>query len=203
MSELREERHARQDPQAPLRSVRRSLLAQAPVRHGHAPTEGVGGSKVVLLVVLLVAQLMVILDITAVNIALPSLAARPRTSAARTISWTITSYSLDLRQPAPLRRPRRRPARAPAHVPDRPRRLHRLVARLGPRGHRRRAVRRTRGPGPRRRDALSGRALDHHDRLPGHASGPRRSRPGARSAVPAPRSASSSAASSPSSPTGG
>jgi len=47
----------------------------------------------VLLLVLLVAQLMVILDITAVNIALPSLAKDLRLSGSQ-ISWTITSYSL-------------------------------------------------------------------------------------------------------------
>ncbi len=46
-----------------------------------------------LLGVLLVAQLMVILDITAVNIALPSLAADLQLSGS-TVSWTITSYSL-------------------------------------------------------------------------------------------------------------
>jgi EmrB/QacA subfamily drug resistance transporter len=46
-----------------------------------------------LLPVLLVAQLMVILDITAVNIALPSLARDLQLSSAQ-ISWTITSYSL-------------------------------------------------------------------------------------------------------------
>ncbi|MGZ8696114.1 MAG: MFS transporter [Gaiellaceae bacterium] len=46
-----------------------------------------------LLLVLLVAQLMVILDITAVNIALPSLAQDLRLSGSQ-ISWTITSYSL-------------------------------------------------------------------------------------------------------------
>ena len=51
------------------------------------------GSKVVLLAVLLVAQLMVILDITAVNIALPSLA-RDLDISGSSISWTITSYSL-------------------------------------------------------------------------------------------------------------
>lgn len=62
-------------------------------RHGHAPTDGVGGSKAVLLAVLLVAQLMVILDITAVNIALPSLARDLKISGS-SISWTITSYSL-------------------------------------------------------------------------------------------------------------
>ena len=62
-------------------------------RHGHAPTESVGGSKFVLLAVLLVAQLMVILDITAVNIALPSLS-RDLDISGSSISWTITSYSL-------------------------------------------------------------------------------------------------------------
>src|SRR3954471_17899476 len=46
-----------------------------------------------LLPVLLVAQLMVILDITAVNIALPHIAADLQLSGS-SISWTITSYSL-------------------------------------------------------------------------------------------------------------
>ena len=46
-----------------------------------------------LLPVLLVAQLMVILDITAVNIALPHIARDLKLSGS-TISWTITSYSL-------------------------------------------------------------------------------------------------------------
>jgi EmrB/QacA subfamily drug resistance transporter len=46
-----------------------------------------------LLGVLLVAQLMVILDITAVNIALPRLATDLELSGS-TVSWTITSYSL-------------------------------------------------------------------------------------------------------------
>ncbi len=46
-----------------------------------------------LLPLLLVAQLMVILDITAVNIAMPSLAHDLDISGA-TISWTITAYSL-------------------------------------------------------------------------------------------------------------
>lgn len=46
-----------------------------------------------LLAVLLMAQLMVILDITAVNIALPSLA-RDLELSGSTVSWTITSYSL-------------------------------------------------------------------------------------------------------------
>jgi EmrB/QacA subfamily drug resistance transporter len=46
-----------------------------------------------LLAVILVAQLTVILDITAVNIALPSVA-RDLSMSGSTISWTITSYSL-------------------------------------------------------------------------------------------------------------
>ena len=46
-----------------------------------------------LLAVLLTAQLMVILDITAVNIALPSLA-RDLNLTGSMVSWTITSYSL-------------------------------------------------------------------------------------------------------------
>jgi EmrB/QacA subfamily drug resistance transporter len=55
---------------------------------------GVGGTAHRwLLPVLLVAQLMVILDITAVNIALPHIAADLHMSGS-TISWTITSYSL-------------------------------------------------------------------------------------------------------------
>lgn len=49
--------------------------------------------SVALLLVLLVAQLMVILDITAVNIALPSLAKDLQLTGSQ-ISWTITSYSL-------------------------------------------------------------------------------------------------------------
>src|SRR6478752_2075225 len=46
-----------------------------------------------LLPVLLIAQLMVILDITAVNIALPHIATDLQLSGS-SISWTITSYSV-------------------------------------------------------------------------------------------------------------
>ena len=56
------------------------------------PNDGQSGSRF-LLPVLLVAQLMVILDITAVNIAMPNLARDLHISGA-TISWTITAYSL-------------------------------------------------------------------------------------------------------------
>src|SRR4051794_34855290 len=50
-------------------------------------------ARLALLAVLLTAQMMVILDITAVNIALPSLA-RDLELSGSTVSWTITSYSL-------------------------------------------------------------------------------------------------------------
>ena len=62
----------------------------------HSPadsTDAYGKSHRWLLPVLLVAQLMVILDITAVNIALPHIAMDLKMSGS-TISWTITSYSL-------------------------------------------------------------------------------------------------------------
>ncbi len=68
--------------------------------HGHHHGHRLAGSPApagkghgVLLGVLLIAQLMVILDITAVNIALPSLA-RDLQLSGSDISWTITSYSL-------------------------------------------------------------------------------------------------------------
>jgi EmrB/QacA subfamily drug resistance transporter len=60
-------------------------------RSGSESPAGKGGG--VLLFVVLIAQLMVILDITAVNIALPSLA-RDLQLTGSNISWTITSYSL-------------------------------------------------------------------------------------------------------------
>src|SRR3954454_10237162 len=70
-------------------------------KKSHSPSPQSGGNHAVapsrknaaLLLVLLVAQLMVILDITAVNIALPSLARDLHLTGSQ-ISWTITSYSL-------------------------------------------------------------------------------------------------------------
>jgi EmrB/QacA subfamily drug resistance transporter len=60
-------------------------------RSGSQSHAGKGGR--ILLFVVLIAQLMVILDITAVNIALPSLAKDLQLSGS-SISWIITSYSL-------------------------------------------------------------------------------------------------------------
>ena len=66
------------------------------LRHGHTtPSHDAskGAKSGLLLFVLLIAQLMVILDITAVNIALPSIAGDLNLTGSD-ISWTITSYSL-------------------------------------------------------------------------------------------------------------
>src|SRR5689334_17330923 len=64
-------------------------------KHPQATTTETGpdGPRPWLLPVLLVAQLMVILDITAVNIALPHIA-RDLHLSGSSISWAITSYSL-------------------------------------------------------------------------------------------------------------
>src|SRR5215211_6965930 len=61
--------------------------------HGRGSESSAGNGRGVLLFILLIAQLMVILDITAVNIALPSLAKDLQLTGSN-ISWTITSYSL-------------------------------------------------------------------------------------------------------------
>ena len=63
-------------------------------RHAKRNQEATPGrSRVVLLVLLCVAQLMVILDISAVNVALPDMAGDLGIDHAD-IGWTITSYSL-------------------------------------------------------------------------------------------------------------
>src|SRR5215217_8081346 len=61
-------------------------------RH-HPPEPAAGRSRLGLLVLLCVAQLMVILDISAVNVALPDMASDLGISGGD-IGWTITSYSL-------------------------------------------------------------------------------------------------------------
>src|SRR5258705_11306543 len=63
-------------------------------RHTHAAARSnTDRSRAVLLAVLAVAQLMVILDISAVNVALPDLS-KDLGIARADIGWTITSYSL-------------------------------------------------------------------------------------------------------------
>src|SRR5215210_485073 len=62
-------------------------------QHHASPEHQTGTSRVALLVMLCVAQLMVILDISAVNVALPDMASDLGIGRAD-IGWTITSYSL-------------------------------------------------------------------------------------------------------------
>ena len=135
---------------------------------------------------------MVILDITAVNIALPSLAKDLQLSGSQ-ISWTITSYSLVFGslllfggRAADLLG-RRRLFLTGLGVFTASSLASALAGTAGD------ALRRARGSGPRRRDALSGRALDHHDLLPRATRRRRRSPPGAQSAARAQRSAFSPA----------
>jgi EmrB/QacA subfamily drug resistance transporter len=59
----------------------------------HRPSRDAAVSRGALLLVLLVAQLMVIIDISAVNVALPDMA-RDLDIAGSDLSWVITSYSL-------------------------------------------------------------------------------------------------------------
>src|SRR4051794_16848969 len=73
------------------------VVVQHKMSHSHSQASSDQAApnrkSLALLLVLLVAQLMVILDITAVNIALPSLAKDLQLTGSQ-ISWTITSYSL-------------------------------------------------------------------------------------------------------------
>src|SRR4051812_30829240 len=68
-----------------------SSHAHAPAAHG--PATGIPAPSKRLLGVLCVAQLMVILDITAVNVALPDMA-KSLDIQGGTIAWAITSYSV-------------------------------------------------------------------------------------------------------------
>ena len=61
--------------------------------HDSSPEHRTGTSRVALLVLLCIAQLMVILDISAVNVALPDMA-KDLDISGGDIGWTITSYSL-------------------------------------------------------------------------------------------------------------
>ena len=134
--------------------------------HGDGPRARGKSAGMVLLLLLALAQLMVILDISAVNVALPDLA-KDLDIGGGDLGWTITSYSLVFGSLAAARRTRRGPARSPPRLPHRPRGLHRRLARLGAGDKRRGLLRRPRRTGSRCGDAVPGRAVDHHDHLPG------------------------------------
>ena len=116
------------------------------------------------LVVIAVAQLMVALDATIVNIALPSAQqdlgfgdARPDLGRHR--------LHLHARRAAAARRPGRRPVRPPARVPGRPRRVRRGVRPRGLRARPRHPGRGSRPAGRLRRDPDPDRAVAGRDHL--------------------------------------
>ena len=118
------------------------------------------------LAVVCAAFFMTVLDVSIVNVALPSIG---RVAPLLAGQPPVGDHRLrdHVRRLPAARRPRGRPARPAPRLPRRRRRLHDRVVPLRPRVVRRRPDRRARGAGPRRRDHLAGRALDHHDDLRG------------------------------------
>ena len=124
------------------------------------------------LAIVCAAFFMTVLDVSIVNVALPSIG-RALDFSRENLQWVITAYAItfggflllggraaDLLRPAP-------------RLPDGCRGLHDRVVPLRLRVVRRRPDRRARGAGPRRRDHLARRALDHHDDVRG---GPERNK---------------------------
>ena len=115
--------------------------------------------------VLCVGMLMIILDGTIVNVALPSIQTDLGFSA---VEPGLGRQRLPdpLRRPAAAGRPPRRPHRPQARVPHRPRRLRRGVAGLRPGRQPGAARRRPLRPGRRRRDDLRRHPRDDRDDVP-------------------------------------
>ena len=118
------------------------------------------------LAVVCAAFFMTVLDVSIVNVALPSIG-RALHFSRDNLQWVITAYAITFGgflllggRAADLFGRRR-------VFLDRRRRLHDRVVPLRPRLVGRRADRRARGAGPRRRDHLARRALDHHDDVRG------------------------------------
>ena len=88
------------------------------------------------LIVLCLGDLMIVLDTTIVNVALPSI--RTDLGFSQTsLAWVVNAYLLTFGGFLLLGGPARRPLRPPAALPRRHRALHRRVARLRPRRPRR------------------------------------------------------------------
>ena len=116
------------------------------------------------------AQLMVVLDATIVNIALPS-AQQDLGFSDESRQWIVTAYALVVRQPAAARRSHRRPRRAQARLRHRAHRVRRCLRSRRPRRELRRPRRRPRAAGRLRRAARPGgpQPADHHLHDPGGA----------------------------------
>ena len=115
-------------------------------------------SRWLALYVLCLASLMIVLDVTIVNVALPSI--RDDLGFSRDLARVGRERVRPhvRRVPAP-RRASRRPLRAPEAVPDRDQRLHAGLARVRARDLAGVPDRRARRAGRRRRDRLGGLAL--------------------------------------------
>ncbi len=116
------------------------------------------------LLLLAAAQFIVVLDASIVNVALPSMG-RDLDFSQEDLSWVVNAYTLIFGGFLLLGGRIGRPARPPARLRRRPDPLLRRLARRRPRPEPGVAGRRPRRPGPRRRDPLPGRAVDHHHHL--------------------------------------
>ena len=116
------------------------------------------------------AQLMIVLDITIMNIALPSAQAALHFNNADR-QWVITAYSLVVREPAAVRRPDRRPVRPQGRLHHRAGRVRGGLGRGRRVGQLRHARDRASQPGSVRGAAGAGRAVaaDHDVHQPGRA----------------------------------
>ena len=123
-----------------------------------------GRARWLALIIVCLGDLMIVLDVTIVNVALPSIQ-EDLGFTETSLAWVVNAYLLDVRRLPPARWQARRPVRAPAAVSRGHRAVHARLARVRPRDSHRSADRRARRAGPRRRSRLSCRALADHDAL--------------------------------------
>ncbi len=141
-----------------------STVANARVSGGQAATGAPDSKRWLALAVIALAQLMVVLDATVVNIALPQAQAALNITDRRP---AVDGHRLHpgLRGPAAARRSDRRLLRPQADLPHRPDRLRRRLGAGRCRGQRRHPLRRPGAAGRLRRTARAGRAVPAHRHL--------------------------------------
>ena len=157
------------------RETLRPPLGAAEVVMAMAPRMTEARRRTLTLVLCCLAQFMVVLDVSIVNVALPSISADLGFTPA-SLAWVVNALHARVRGLPAARRARGRPARAARGVRGRAGAVRARVARRRARAERAGAGRRAGGAGARRRDRRAGDALDPHHRLPGG----RRAQPGAR-----------------------